>query len=104
MVPAPPNFICHFCTRATPNGPTFGYCLYVLCLYDVHVLYRIHGSPTFVRVELVKSPEVTLCKITSIHLYPRRRDVAAQVVEELKAATYATPLIEERRKNPEPSI
>ena len=31
-------------------------------------------------------------------LYPRRRNVAAQVAEELKMATYATPLMEEHRK------
>ena len=38
-------------------------------------------------------------KITSIRLYPRRRNVAAQVVEEeLKTVTYATPPMEERRK------
>ena len=37
-------------------------------------------------------------KITSMHLYPRRWNVAAQVAEELKMVTYATPLMEERRK------
>ena len=38
-------------------------------------------------------------KITSMHfLYPRRRDVAAHVAEELKPVTYTTPPIEERRK------
>ena len=36
-------------------------------------------------------------KITSMHLYPRRWNVAAQVVEELKAVTYATPPMEEHR-------
>ena len=30
--------------------------------------------------------------------YPRRRNVAAQVAEELKTITYATPHMEERRK------
>ena len=33
-----------------------------------------------------------------MYLYPRRRKVAAQVAEELKTATYATPPTEERRK------
>ena len=33
-----------------------------------------------------------------MHLYPRRRNVAAQVADELKAVTYATPPMEERRK------
>ena len=36
-------------------------------------------------------------KITSMHLYPRRGNVAAQVAEEFKTVTYATPM-EERRK------
>ena len=36
-------------------------------------------------------------KITSMHLYSRRRNVAAQVVEELKMVTYATLPMEERR-------
>ena len=34
----------------------------------------------------------------SMHLYPRRRNVAAQVAEELKTVTYAIPPMEERRK------
>ena len=50
---------------ASPNlgqkGRTFGLSLYVSCLYDVHILYCIPGSPTCVRFELVKRPEVTLC-------------------------------------------
>ena len=33
-----------------------------------------------------------------MHLYPQRRDVAAQVAEELNTVTYATPPMEERRK------
>ena len=33
-----------------------------------------------------------------MHLYPRRWNVAAQVAEELKMVTYATPPMEERRK------
>ena len=33
-----------------------------------------------------------------MQLYPRRRNVAAQVVEELKMVTYATPPMEEHRK------
>ena len=38
-------------------------------------------------------------EITSMHLYPQRRNVAAHVVEEeLKTVTYATPPVEERRK------
>ena len=39
-------------------------------------------------------------KIPSMHLYPRRRNVAAEVAEELKTVTYATPQapMEERRK------
>ena len=37
-------------------------------------------------------------KITRIHLYPRRRNVAAQVADELKIVTYATPPMEERRE------
>ena len=37
-------------------------------------------------------------KITSLHLYPRRRNVAAQVAEELKTVTYTIPPMEERRK------
>ena len=39
-------------------------------------------------------------KITSMQLYPRRWNVAAQVVKELKTVTYATPRnpMEERRK------
>ena len=37
-------------------------------------------------------------KIPSNHLYPRRQNVAAQVAEELKTVTYATPPMEERRK------
>ena len=37
-------------------------------------------------------------KITSMHLYPRRSNVAAEVAEELKTVTYATPPMEERRK------
>ena len=32
-------------------------------------------------------------KITGAHLYTRRQNVAAQVVEELKTFTYATPLL-----------
>ena len=41
-------------TRAILKGLAFGLCLYVLRLCNVHVLYRI-------QLELVKSPEVTLC-------------------------------------------
>ena len=37
-------------------------------------------------------------KITSKHLYPGRRNVAAQVADELKTVTYATPPMEERTK------
>ena len=37
-------------------------------------------------------------KIISMHLDSRRRNVAAQVAEELKTDTYATPSMEERRK------
>ena len=39
-------------------------------------------------------------KITSMRLYPRRRNVAAQVAEEFKRnpITYATPPMEERRE------
>ena len=37
-------------------------------------------------------------KITSMHLYPRRWNVTAQVMEELKTVTYTTPPMEERRK------
>ena len=33
-----------------------------------------------------------------MHLYSLRRDVAAQVAEELKTVTYATPNMEDRRK------
>ena len=33
-----------------------------------------------------------------MHLYPRRRNVAAQVGKELKTVTYAAPSMEERRK------
>ena len=33
-----------------------------------------------------------------LKLHPRRRNVAAQVAEELKTVTYATPPMEERRK------
>ena len=33
-----------------------------------------------------------------MHLYHRRQNVAAQVVEELKTVTYATPPMQERRK------
>ena len=33
-----------------------------------------------------------------MHLYPQRRNVAAQVAEELKTVTYAAPPMEERRK------
>ena len=32
-----------------------------------------------------------------MHLYPRRRNVAAQVAEKLKTVTYATPRVEESR-------
>ena len=32
-----------------------------------------------------------------MHVYPRRRNVVAQVSEELKTVTYATPPMEERR-------
>ena len=35
-------------------------------------------------------------KITRMHLYPRRRNVAFEVAEELKTVTYATPPVEER--------
>ena len=37
-------------------------------------------------------------KITSMHFYPQRWNVAAQVVEELKMVIYATSPMEERRK------
>ena len=37
-------------------------------------------------------------KITRMHLYPRRQNVAAQVVEELKMVAYATPPMEKRRE------
>ena len=37
-------------------------------------------------------------KITGMHLYPQRWNVAAQVAEELKMVTYATPPMEESRK------
>ena len=49
----------------------------------------------------VKDPVVRVRvrgKITSMHLYPRRRNVAGQVAEELKTAKYTTPPTEERRK------
>ena len=39
-------------------------------------------------------------KITSMHLYPLRQNVADQVAEELKTVKYATPAMEERSKNP----
>ena len=42
--------------------------------------------------------------ITSMHLCPRRRNVAAQVAEELKTDTYATAPMEKRRKKGEKSI
>ena len=37
-------------------------------------------------------------EITSMHLYLRRRNVAAHVAEELKTVTYATPSIEKTQK------
>ena len=37
-------------------------------------------------------------KITSMHLYPRRWNVATQVAEELKTVTYATPPMEACRE------
>ena len=37
-------------------------------------------------------------KITIMHLYPRRRNVAAHVADELKTVTDAAPLMEERGK------
>ena len=45
MVPASPNFICHFFMRAIPKGLTLESSLCVLRLYNVHVLYCIPGSP-----------------------------------------------------------
>ena len=36
---------------------------YALRLCNVHVLYCIPGSPTCVRFELVKSPEVRYCAV-----------------------------------------
>ena len=36
-----------------------------------------------------------------MHLYPQRRNVAAQVAEELKTVIYATPPMEERRNPPQ---
>ena len=39
--------------------------------------------------------------MTSMHLYPRRRNVAAQVANDLKTVTYATPPMEGRRKKEE---
>ena len=37
-------------------------------------------------------------KITGKHLYLHKQNAAAQVAEELKTVTYATPPMEERRK------
>ena len=37
-------------------------------------------------------------KITSMNLYPQRRNVAAQVAEKFKTVTYATSPMEERRR------
>ena len=37
-------------------------------------------------------------KITSMHLYPQRQNVTAQVAEEFKMVTYATSPMEERRR------
>ena len=42
-------------------------------------------------------------KIISMHLHPQRRNVTAQMAEELKTATYATPPMEERRRKGEKS-
>ena len=60
IIPASHNFICHF-LQAVLKGLTFGLCLYVLHLYNVHVLYCIPGGRTCIRFELVKSSDVTLC-------------------------------------------
>ena len=40
-------------------------------------------------------------KITSMHVYPRRQNVAAQLAEELRTVTYryATPPLEDAEKN-----
>ena len=43
-------------------------------------------------------------KITSMHLYPRRWNVAAQEAKELKTVTYATPPMKECRKKRETEV
>ena len=48
MIPASPNFICFktiFLMRALPKGLTFGLCLYVLYLCNVHVLSKPWDDP-----------------------------------------------------------
>ena len=68
----------------------------------------VYGQHTKDHVRTLKDPVVHVrvrwidygnTKITSLHLYPRRRNVAGQVAEELKTVTlYATSPMEERRR------
>ena len=37
-------------------------------------------------------------EITSMHLYPRKRNMPAQVADELKTVTHATPHMEEQKE------
>ena len=48
MIPASPNFILPFFSRAIPKRLTFGLCSYVLRLYNAHALYYIPGSPQMI--------------------------------------------------------
>ena len=57
--------------RAMPKGQTFGLCLYILCWYNVHVLYCIPGTPNAYYMLLYdltnEKPEVTLCDVTAFN-------------------------------------
>ena len=74
-----------------------------VCVPNPHVYMHACETPCM----HVKDPVVHVkssvdygnTKITSMHMYPRRWNVAAQVAEELKMVTCASPPIEERRKN-----
>ena len=48
--------------------------------------------------KVVLSVDYGNTEITSMHLSPRRRNVAAHMAEELRTVTYVTPPMEERRK------
>ena len=66
-----------------------------VCIY-MHIIYV--RQCMHVKGPCQSSVDYGNTKITSMHLYPQRWNVAAQVVEEIKTVTYATPQGKKRKR------